>query len=82
VAENNATFHSLLQAVRQLDPDVRPDLHIGWGCGNQFPTSITAVSLLDPTPTALYYLGDLDVAGLRIAVNAAAAARTHRLPPL
>ncbi|GII82858.1 hypothetical protein Ssi03_08480 [Sphaerisporangium siamense] len=82
VAENNATFHSLLQAARQLDPDVRPDLHIGWGCGNQFPTSITAVPLLDPAPTALYYVGDLDVAGLRIAVNAAATANAHRLPPL
>ncbi|UQU67555.1 DUF2220 family protein [Couchioplanes caeruleus] len=82
VAENNATFHSLLQAARQLDPDVRPDLHIGWGCGNQFPTSITAVALLDPAPTALYYVGDLDVAGLRIAVSAAAIAKAQRLPPL
>lgn len=82
VAENNATFHSLLKVARQMDPDVRPDLHIGWGCGNQFPTSITAVTLLDPAPTALYYVGDLDVAGLRIAVNAAAAANAHHLPPL
>ncbi|MGK5682269.1 Wadjet anti-phage system protein JetD domain-containing protein [Actinoplanes sp. URMC 104] len=82
VAENNATFHSLLRAARQLDPDVRPDLHIGWGCGNQFPTSITAVALLDPAPTALYYVGDLDVAGLRIAVSAAAVANAQRLPPL
>jgi hypothetical protein len=82
VAENNATFHSLLKAVRQLDPDVRPDLHIGWGCGNQFPTSITAVTLLDPGPTALYYVGDLDAAGLRIAVNAAATANVYQLPPL
>jgi hypothetical protein len=82
VAENNATFHSLLQAARQLDPDVRPDLHIGWGCGNQFPISITAVALLDPAPTALYYVGDLDAAGLRIAVNAAATANARQLPPL
>ncbi|MFV2022798.1 Wadjet anti-phage system protein JetD domain-containing protein [Micromonospora sp. LOL_023] len=82
VAENNATFHSLLQAARQMEPDVRPDLHIGWGCGNQFPTSITAVTLLDPAPTALYYVGDLDAAGLRIAAGAAAKANAHRLPPL
>jgi len=82
VAENNATFHSLLQAARQLSPDVRPDLHIGWGCGNQFPTSITAATLLDPAPTALYYVGDLDLAGLRIAANAAATAIAHQLPPL
>jgi len=82
VAENNATFHSLLTAARELDPGVRPDLHVGWGCGNQFPTSISAVPLLDPAPAALYYVGDLDAAGLRIALNAAAAAIAHHLPPL
>ena len=82
VAENNATFHSLLTIARRLRPEARPDLHIGWGCGNQFPSSIAAVTLLEPAPTALYYVGDLDVAGLRIAVNAAAAATAHRLPPL
>ncbi|MEV1107806.1 MULTISPECIES: Wadjet anti-phage system protein JetD domain-containing protein [unclassified Micromonospora] len=82
VAENNATFHSLLQTARHLNPAVRPDLHIGWGCGNQFPTSITAVTLLDPAPTALYYVGDLDAAGLRIAASAAATANAHKLPPL
>ncbi len=82
VAENNATFHSLLTAARELDPGVRPDLHIGWGCGNQFPTSISGVTLLDPAPVALYYVGDLDAAGLRIALHAAAAANAHHLPPL
>lgn len=82
VAENNATFHSLLQAARQLDPEVRPDLHIGWGCGNQFPISIMAVTLLDPAPATLYYVGDLDAAGLRIAAGAAATANAHQLPPL
>lgn len=82
VTENNATFHSLLTIARQLCSEARPDLHIGWGGGNQFPTSITAVTLLEPTPTALYYVGDLDVAGLRIAVNAATTATAHQLPPL
>jgi hypothetical protein len=82
VAENNATFHSLLTFARDLDPDARPDLHVGWGCGNQFPVSIAAVTLLDPPPTALHYFGDLDVAGLRIAVSAAATAADRRLPPL
>jgi hypothetical protein len=82
VAENNATFHSLLTAARELDPGTRPDLHIGWGCGNQFPTSISAVTLLDPIPIALYYVGDLDAAGLRIALGAATAAIAHRLPAL
>lgn len=82
VAENNATFHSLLQTARTLDPTTRPSLHIGWGSGNQFPVSITAMALLDPLPEAVYYVGDLDVAGLRIAASAAAAAEQHNLPLL
>jgi hypothetical protein len=82
VAENNATFHSLLTLARELDPVARPDLHIGWGCGNQFPVSVAAVTLLEPPPTALYYIGDLDFAGLRIAVNAAATATNRCLLPL
>ncbi|MEU4303009.1 Wadjet anti-phage system protein JetD domain-containing protein [Kitasatospora aureofaciens] len=82
VAENNATFHSLLTIARSLDPASRPNLHIGWGSGNQFPASITALTLLDPLPTAAYYFGDLDVAGLRIAANAAATAEQNNLPTL
>jgi hypothetical protein len=46
-----------------------PDLHLG-----RDPSR--------PAPTALYYVGDLDAAGLRIALNTAAAANTHHLPPL
>ncbi|MET9398451.1 hypothetical protein [Kitasatospora sp. NPDC002965] len=82
VAENNATFHSLLTIARSLDPTSRPNLHIGWGSGNQFPVSITALTLLDPRPTAAYYFGDLDVAGLRIAASAAATAEQNNLPTL
>ncbi|MFC1421111.1 Wadjet anti-phage system protein JetD domain-containing protein [Streptacidiphilus cavernicola] len=82
IAENNATFHSLLATARSLDPRTRPNLHIGWGCGNQFPVSITAMTLLAPQPAALYYFGDLDAAGLRIAANAATTATARHLPTL
>ena len=82
VAENNATFHSLLTLARGLAPTSRPNLHIGWGSGNQFPVSITAVTLLEPLPTAAYYFGDLDAAGLRIAASAAATAERNNLPTL
>ncbi len=82
VAENNATYHSLLTVARAEQADTRPDLHIAWGSGNQFPTSIRSVPLLDPAPTALYYFGDLDLAGIRLAVNAAATAGLLGLPPL
>ena len=82
IAENNATYHSLLTAARTQPPANRPDRHIGWGIGNQFPVSVASIAMLDPTPTAIYYVGDLDLAGLRIAVNAAATAHTRNLPPL
>lgn len=82
VAENNATYHSLLTTIRALPADQRPDLHIAWGSGNQFPTSVRSVPLLDPPPTALYYFGDLDAAGIRLAVNAATVAASIGLPPL
>lgn len=82
VAENNATYHSFLMTARAQPETTRPDLHIGWGSGHQFAATIASVPLLDPTPTAVWYFGDLDVAGLHIAVNAARVAAEHDLPPL
>lgn len=63
VAENNATFHSLLTAARGQPEPTRPELHIAWGSGRQFPVAIDSVHLLEPKPSALYYFGDLDLAG-------------------
>jgi hypothetical protein len=82
VAENNATFQSLLTLARSLDPVVRPAMHLGWGIGNQFPVGVGAVRLLEPPPQALFYFGDLDVAGLRTAAQAAETAIELGLPPL
>ncbi|MEV4143635.1 hypothetical protein AB0J40_08190 [Amycolatopsis sp. NPDC049691] len=82
VAENNATFQSLLTIARSLDPASRPALHLGWGSGNQIPVGIAAVELLQPQPHELYYFGDLDVAGLRAACGAAATAARLGLPPV
>lgn len=38
--------------------------------------------MLDPTPERAYYFGDLDLAGLQIAVSAATQAKAARLPDL
>lgn len=82
VSENNATFHSLLTAARRLPEPSRPDLHIAWGAGGQFPVSVAATTLLDPAPVAVWYVGDIDVAGVRIATDAARTAATLDLPPV
>jgi hypothetical protein len=82
VAENNATYNSLVTVARAQAEESRADLHIAWGSGRQFPVSIDSVNLLTPAPTALYYFGDLDLAGLQIANDAAHAAQRLGLPPL
>jgi hypothetical protein len=82
VLENNATFHSFLTAARALPEHLRPDLHLGWGAGNQFPVGVASVALLDPVPVAIRYFGDLDLAGLQVAVNAAQQADRLGLPPV
>ncbi|MFE9101965.1 Wadjet anti-phage system protein JetD domain-containing protein [Actinomadura geliboluensis] len=79
VLENLATYTSFLTAVRELPADTRPDLHIAWGHGEEFTRSVLSVSLLVPAPAQVYYFGDVDRAGLRIATGAAATAAEHRV---
>lgn len=80
VLENLATYTSFLTAARELPADGRPDLHIAWGHGEEFTRSVLSVPMLVPRPERVYYFGDLDRAGLRIAVGSAAAAAEHGLP--
>lgn len=82
VVENLATYNSVLEVVRGLDPASRPDLHIGWGYGGAFAQSILSIPMLDPAPQKTFYFGDLDLAGLQIAANAAAQATLAGLPAL
>lgn len=82
VVENLATYTSFLTALRERDTRSRPDLHVGWGVGNSFTQSILGMPLLDPAPQQARYFGDLDLAGLTIAVNAAAQAAAAGLPEL
>src|SRR5690606_34112106 len=80
VLENLATYTSFLTAARELPADARPDLHIARGHGEEFTRSVLSVPLLVPEPERVYYFGDLDRAGLRIAVASAATAAEHRIP--
>jgi hypothetical protein len=82
VLENLATYTSFLTAVRDLPARRRPDLHLAWGHGGEFSRSVLSVPLLAPPPQELYYFGDLDLAGLRVAATAAATAAANGLPRL
>lgn len=82
VVENLATYNSFLTVFRELSPRDRPELHLGWGVGGGFAQSVLSVPLLDPVPRQVLYFGDLDLAGLRIAANAARQARAAGLPEL
>jgi hypothetical protein len=82
VVENLATYTSFLTVIRELDPRTRPDLHLGWGAGGAFTQSVLSIPMLEPPPTETFYFGDLDLAGLRIAANAAAQASATGLPEL
>lgn len=80
--ENLATYTSLLTAIRELDRDTRPDVHVAWGVGGAFTQSVLSIPMLDPQPARAYYFGDLDVAGLSIAVKAAERAQAAGLPKI
>jgi hypothetical protein len=82
VVENLATYTSFLDVLREFDSGVRPDLHIGWGAGAAFTQSVLSIAMLNPIPERTYYFGDLDLAGVQIAVNAAALAKAAGLPGL
>ncbi|WP_160049947.1 hypothetical protein [Nocardiopsis sp. FR4] len=82
VVENLATYNSFLTALRRCGPDARPNLHVGWGHGTSFTQSVLSIPMLEPAPDHVYYFGDLDLAGLQIAVRAAAQAEAAGLPRL
>lgn len=73
VCENSAAYYSMIKAALGLQPENRPDLHIAFGSGNQFSVGHTEIAFLDPSPTRALYCGDLDIAGIRIAIRAAGA---------
>lgn len=73
VCENRAAYYSIVTACRALPFDARPDLHVAFGGGNQFSVGHAEIAFLDPVPIRVLYCGDLDQAGIEIAVRVAAA---------
>ncbi|SKB88682.1 hypothetical protein SAMN05660473_02862 [Arthrobacter sp. 49Tsu3.1M3] len=71
VCENSAAYYSMIKAAQGLSPEVRPDLHVAFGGGNQFSVGHGEIAFLDPVPVRVLYCGDLDRAGIQIAARAA-----------
>ena len=82
IVENHATYASVLRLARDRAAAGAPALAVGYGSGNQLPSAIGGAAQLAPVPAALWYFGDLDADGLRIAADAARAAVRAELPAL
>jgi hypothetical protein len=78
IVENYTTYHSLGRRAWELGFDG----HIIWGSGNGVATRLAALAAEPARPPRLYYFGDIDVGGFRIARTAATRAAVLGLPPL
>ncbi|MGH3640827.1 MAG: Wadjet anti-phage system protein JetD domain-containing protein [Mycobacterium sp.] len=78
IVENYTTYHSLGGRARELGFDG----HIIWGSGNGVATRLAALAAESARPPRLYYFGDIDVGGFRIARSATTRAAALGLPPL
>lgn len=80
--ENLATYFSIWTLLKEQSRCSRPDVHVGWGKGKSFAQSVLSIATLEPVPERVFYFGDLDLAGLRIAAGASACAVASGLPEL
>lgn len=78
LVENFTTYHSLANRARELGFDGQ----IIWGAGNGVTTRLAALATESTRPPQLYYFGDIDAGGFRIARMAATRAATLQLPHL
>ncbi|MFW0153624.1 Wadjet anti-phage system protein JetD domain-containing protein [Mycobacterium sp. smrl_JER01] len=78
IVENYTTYHSLGRRAGELGFEGQ----IIWGSGNGVATRLAALTAEPARPDKLYYFGDIDIGGLRIARSAAARAAVLGLPPL
>jgi hypothetical protein len=78
IVENYTTYHSLGLRARELGFDG----HIIWGSGNGVATRLAALAAEPARPPRLYYFGDIDAGGFRIARSANGRAAALGLPPL
>jgi len=76
IVENYTTYHSLAQRARQLGFDGQ----IIWGSGNGVTTRLSALASEPTRPPRLYYFGDIDAGGFRVARSAAGRAAYLNMP--
>jgi hypothetical protein len=55
---------------------------VAWGAGKAAAASVASLAWDDPRPSVIWYWGDLDPEGVRIAVDVARAAEVVSLPPV
>lgn len=79
IVENKDTFHSACEAVRRLGPE-SPVRWVIFGSGKAISTTLDSVNDWPTRPKRAWYFGDLDAAGLEIAVLVARIAETWARP--
>lgn len=76
VVENSDTYWAVVDALRN-HPTAHPIGAVAWGGGNSFPTQVPTLTLdvagRGPVHGTVWYWGDLDPEGVRIAADAAVA---------
>ena len=80
IVENEATYYSALQALRHIGPAPGRYIAVAYTVGNQAATRLAALPQLPIRPTWAGYLGDLDLAGLKIAGDATRTCHLHGVP--
>lgn len=77
IIENFTTYHSISARAREAGFQGRTV----WGSGDQVATRLSALAD-SPAPQRLWYFGDIDAGGFRVARSAVRRADLLRLPPL
>lgn len=77
IVENVDPFWACIEAVRTTG---RPLGRVAWGAGKAAVASVESLAWDDPRPSAIWYWGDMDPEGVRIAADVARAAEAVGLP--
>jgi len=79
IVENVDPFWVCVEAARGAVGSVG---RVAWGAGKSAVASVASLAWDDPRPSVIWYWGDLDPEGVRIAADVARAAEVVGLPPV